>query len=416
MFRENHPILLFKFWLRQYGLPALLALTVSSCGNDLSDLNALAEQSIRENAVSIEVAAQLSADQVVSPVPITSDSEGGAQFIVNLTSNAMSGMVTLREGQTTLVQQVQIRKGFAGRNGNVVLDLSPDSTDPTIWRVPDNQLLSNTDVELLLRGGLHVLVTTTTHSGGELRGQLLLGGQELLINPLNVGQLVNDDNSANRSASAVSYLSVDFVTGEVQGSVRQFVDVVPTQVTLHGGLAGREGQAILHYEADVIDAGVWNVPENTVFSAESLQQLEAAQLYVQASNADYPAGAIRGQLYLPYYVVLVSELSGLNLIPQIDSQASGKAFFTLNAFDGVAQAIVQVSGMSPANVILFRANNPNSTENGQLLYTLETREGYWQLPPGTVFGNNNFNDIGNSRLMFIATSQSYPLGEIGGRI
>jgi hypothetical protein len=109
-------------------------------------------------------------------------------------------------------------------------------------------------------------------------------------------------------------------------------------------------------------------------------------------------------------------LSGLNLAPQVSSLATGKAFFTLNGVDGVARGIVRLSGMEPNNVFLFRANNANSTEQGMSLYNLETHEDYWQLPAGTVLENRDFNAIGNNRLLFIATSASYPFGEIGGRL
>ncbi|WP_455220959.1 CHRD domain-containing protein [Kaarinaea lacus] len=390
-------------------------LAISACGNDLSDLNALSQQSINDNAPIVEVAAYLSAEQVVTTTPMVSDNEGDAQFTVNLVSNIFAGQVTIQQRGTTAVQQVQLRKGFGGRNGNVIVNLSPDAVDANVWHVPDNFVLGNADVELLLRGGLYVLVTTSIHNTGELRGQLLLGGQELLINPLSSIQVVNF-NDANEAISAISYLSVDFVTGEVQGSVHALTEIAPTQVSLHAGLAGLEGDAILQYQPDSADSGVWHIPENTELTTEMLQQLETAQLYVQASNTRYSQGVIRGQLYLPYYLVSVTSLSGLNLLPQVNSPGKGKAFFTVNAFDGVAQGIVRVSDMSPDSVILFRANSPNSTEQGRLLHTLESRDDYWQLPTGTVLENSEFSDIGNNRLLFIVTSATYPLGEIGGRL
>lgn len=401
--------------LVQHGLTVLLVLAISACGNDLADLNALSQQSIYDNAPSVEAVAYLSSEQVVTTTPITSDNEGDAQFVVNLASNVIAGQVTIQQKGTTTVTQVQLREGFGGRNGNVIANLLPDEVDANVWHVPDNFILGNADVELLQRGGLYVLVTTATHNTGELRGQLLLGGQELLINPLSSDQVVNFNDSDN-ATSAISYLSVDFVTGDVEGSVHTLTDIVPAQMSLYVGHAGLEGEVVLEYEQDSSDSGIWHIPDGAELATETLQQLETAQLYVQASSNSYPQGAIRGQLYLPYYLVGVTSMSGLNLLPQVNSPAKGKAFFTVNAVDGVTQGIVRVSGMSPDNVILFRANNPNSTEQGRLLYTLESRDDYWQLPSGTVLENNDFNDIGNNRLLFIATSASYPLGEIGGRL
>jgi hypothetical protein len=415
MLLEYRSISLVRRWLVSFGVPFLLALSVSSCGNDLSDLNALAEQSIRDNATSIEIYTELSTEQVVAATQVTSNHTGDAQFIVNLATNSISGHVNIQQRQDNPVQRVQLRRGFGGRNGDLIVELSPHGIDPGIWQLPDNYVLGDADMELLLRGGLYVLVATVTHNNGELRGQLLFGGQELLINPLSAGQLLNF-TASDDSVSAISYLSVNFFTGEIQGSVRQLTGIAPAQVSMHVGLAGTEGEEILPYEPDVTDANVWHIPNNRILSEESLQQLEAAQLYVQASGAAYPEGAIRGQLYLPYYLVSITGLSGFNLMPQVNSQATGKAFVTLNAFDGVTQAIVRLSGLAPASVILVRTSNPNSTESGRLLFTLESQDDYWQLPAGTILENSDFNDISMDRLMFIATSPSYPLGEIGGRI
>jgi len=273
----------------------VLALTslLSACGNDLSDLDALAKQSILDNSGSIEVTAQLSVEQLVSPEPVTSDSNGVAQLYVNLASNEISGYVNITPRQNAMVKEVQIRRGFGGQYGDdPVLGLKQDTIDSNQWYVKDNSLLSDEVVELLLRGGLYVLVTTTKHMNGELRGQLLSDGQELLI----------------------------------------------------------------------------------------------------------------------------TELSGVDLIPEVTTSASGKAFLTPIGFDGTVQAIVRVSDITPVNVWLFRANNSNTTEKGQVLYSLEERQDYWELPSGKVFSQKEINDINSGKLMFLVTSEDYSDGEIGGRI
>ncbi len=408
MERESYPFSYRRPNFGQYALLALLLWGISGCGNDLSDLNTL-------SGPSVEMVALLSADQVVSPVPVASDSEGEAQLVVNLGNNSIAGQVSIQQQESNAVEQVQLRRGFGGRNGVSVLDLSQDAVNPGIWHLPTNAVLGNADMELLLSGGMHILVTTTRNNNGELRGQVLQWDQELLVNPLSSNQLV-DLNDTDNSVSAMSYLSVDFFTGEVRGNIRLLTEVSPVQVSMRVGLAGTEGEEVLHYEPDSTDSHVWSIPANTVLDSETLQRLEDAQLYVQAMSADYPQGAIRGQLYLPYFVVRITGLSGQNLGPQVSSPARGKAFATINAYDGVTQAIVRVSGISPDNVILFRANNANRTERGRLLFTLESQGDYWQLPLGTEFTDEEFNDIGKGRLFFIASSPAYPAGEIGGML
>lgn len=410
MVRESYPFLYRRPNLGQYALLALLLWGISGCGNDLSDLNTL-------SGPSVEMVALLSADQVVSQVPVASDSEGEARVVVDLGNNSIEGQVTIPQQENAVVQQVQVqlRRGFGGRNGAVVMDLSQDTVDPKIWRFPNNVVLGIADMELLLRGGMYILATTATPNNGELRGQLLQGDQELFVNPLSTDQLINFSDADN-SVHAMSYLFVDFYTGDVQGNIHLLTGVSPTQISLHVGLAGAEGEEILQYQPDDADTSVWQVSQNWLTEPEKLQQLEAAELYAQVMSSDYSQGAIRGQLYPPYYVVRVTSLSGSNLAPEIDTPAIGKAFTTINAYDGAMQAIVRVSGMAPESVVLFRANNANRTERGRLLFTLESRGDYWRLPLGTEFTDEEFNDIGKGRLFFIASSLTYPMGEIGGML
>ena len=258
----------------------VLANLVNACGNDLSDLDALAQQNIYRDSDIIEVTAQLSDEQVVSVVAVNSDSEATAEFLVNLGSNEISGQVDITLGQNTEVDRVQIRRGIGGRNGNpnedpVVPNLIQDSANPNQWHVPDNYLLENADVELLFDGGLYVIVTTAEHGNGELRGQLLLDGQEMLI----------------------------------------------------------------------------------------------------------------------------TELSGANLSPEVVTSASGKAFITIDGYDDTIQAIVRVADISPEDVILFWANNPNRTDIGNPLYNLNRIDDYWQLPSGEISITTYSNDIANGKLI-----------------
>ena len=271
----------------------VLANLLSACGDDLSDLDALAKESLRNSSGSIEVTALLSDEQVVSAVAVTSNTDATAEFLVNLGSNEISGQVYITPHQSTEVQRVQIRRGFGGRNGDdVVPDLIQDTTNTNLWYVRDNYLLGDADVDLLLRGGLYVLVTTTRHGNGELRGQLLLDGQEMLI----------------------------------------------------------------------------------------------------------------------------TELSGANLSPEVDTSASGKAFITLDGYDDTIQAVVRVTDINQPEVILFWANNPTRTDIGNPLYSLVQTDDYWLLPSGEISITTYANDIANEKLMFIVTSPDYTDGEIGGRI
>ena len=297
-----------------------------------------------------------------------------------------------------MVLKVQLWRGFSGQKGAWLFDLDkPDSGSGNSWRVPENYVLDSAQVELMLRGGLYVLVITSNHVAGEIRGQLLRDGQEVIVNPLTAAQVVT------------SYLSVDLNTGEVHGTVRHTPGLVVDSLAMHSGIAGLDGDPVLPYEPVPGEPYAWRIPDNTVLTVAQLTLLEQAELYLQVTSDSYPEGELRGQFHLSHYSVISSRLSGMTLIPEISTTASGKAFVTRNNIDGSIQAVLRVSGISPANVILFRAYNPNSTSNGKLLYALEQEQDYWRLPKGEIFETNNLN----GKLLLIVTSEEYPLGEIG---
>ena len=391
----------------------MLAVNIVACNNDdLSGLNDYYESRIANESARIELGAQLTPDQVASSAAVVSDHDATAQFILDLNTNALSGDVMVSAGQNVLVQAVEIRRGHSGRNGPVIGSLQPDVPNGNRWLFPDGYTLSDSDVDLLLDGGVYVLVSTANHASGELRAQILLGGQYLLVHSLAAEQVVGPQ--VNTGARARSFLTVDFVTGSIQGSVRHSPDISPAAISMRTGLAGQTGDVVFQLEPDTEDPGVWNVPDNQLLSESLLQRMDLAELYLQATTTSYPQGELRAQLYLPQYIVRTVDMSGTNLVPPVSTTATGKAYVTINGVDGSVRAVVRIAGMTPANVTLARLNNSNNTGNRILLFNLEQQDDTWQLPEGAILDNSDFAAIGNDKLYFIATPLDAMQGEIAG--
>ena len=389
----------------------LSGILLNGCNsNDLSDLNDLANANLQTTSYLIELDLDLTAEQVVSSSPVQNDNKAKANFVFDLASNAVAGQVNINKVDSNVIA-VQICRGFGGQNGNPVAELFV-TENPDVWRLADDVVLSDSDVDLLVRGGLYVQVATIKHVQGDLRSQLIIGTQELMVNPLAAEQVVT--NSSSSVSIGTSYLTVDYLTGDVQGSIRLSEDLQAQQVELRQGVAGVEGETILAYEADNNEPGLWNIPHDTTLAAPLVEVLTTAGAYLQVSSQTYPQGELRGQVYPAYYYVDVVELSGLNLDPQVATQANGKVYLTLDGINGDVQAIVHLQDIALSNAIIYRINNPNNFSNKAPLFEFEQHQDYWQLPEGSVFENRDFVELGKGRLQLIVTSPDYPLGEIGG--
>ncbi len=106
-----------------------------------------------------------------APTPVTSSGVGTA----TLTYDAMTGQAsyTLDVTGLTGVTAAHIHRGAAGVAGGVAVPLNVNSG--TTFPVTGTVTLSEADAMLLVSGELYVNVHTSTHTGGEIRGQLVGG-------------------------------------------------------------------------------------------------------------------------------------------------------------------------------------------------------------------------------------------------
>ena len=378
--------------------------------NDLSDLKDRVNANLQNTSGILVLELSLTASQVVPSLSVVSNSEARAKVEFDLTSNAVAAEVNTNQLKSAVLS-VQIARGFAGKIGHPIADLIP-SDNPDVWRLPDGFVLTDSDTELLFRGGVYLQVGTVTQIQGAARSQLIVGYQELMINSLSADQVV--DTEVNSVAAGTSYLTVDYLSGDVHGSVWLSDDINPQQVALRRGIAGTDGEVIMALQPDSAIPGLWVIPDNTQLTLGSIDELITANMYTQVTSSQYANGELRGQVYPSYYYVDVVELSGMNLVPQVMTQASGKAYVTLDGISGYAQAIVKLRDINPGSVSLFRVNNLNDTNNWRLLFPLEMQQNNWQLAPSSVFEKSDFVNLGKNRLLIIVTSQDFPLGEIGG--
>jgi hypothetical protein len=397
-----------RVWCWGCLLPTVFLLACSN--NDLSDLNDLAENVLQGTSYVVELDINLAAAQVVSKTPVTNSVEATGRFSFDLGTASVSGEVVIKK-QEAEIDSVFLGRGFAGQKGVAVAQFAA-TDDSSAWRLPENFMLSDSDSELLLRGGLYVQVATVNNTEGDVRAQLIIGDQEVMVNPITSDQVI--DAGVDSSAKGTSYITINRTSGEVQGSVWLTGEIQPQRVIIRQGIAGKTGDIIITCQEDSAVSGVWHIPNQVVKNTQLVEAFTSASTYVEVTSEQYPDGELRGQVYPEYFLVSISELSGLNLVPQIMTQARGRAYFTLNGIDGNVQAILHTQDMIANDAAIFRISNINNFDNRKLLLPMEQQDDYWRLPSGSSFENRDFASLGNKQIFLIVTSPDFELGEIGG--
>lgn len=253
------------------------------------------------------------------------DSAGTAQaeITVNLVSGAISGTLTVN-GITP--SAAHVHDAFAGTTGGVLIGLDQDAGNAGLFTVPAEALLDAAGIDRLLAGGLYVNVHSAAVPSGELRGQLLPADYALTFTNLDGFAAVPRVDSVATGRAAIT---LNKVTGAivVQANVRGLDDA--TQAHVHEAYAGNTGPVIVGLNQDGADASRWFV-ENGELNAAGLEAYSAGRLYVNVHSPAHPGGELRGQVVPDGITVLLSELSGEQEVPVVDTRAGGVAAVTLD--------------------------------------------------------------------------------------
>ena len=257
-------------------------------------------------------------------VPVSgSQASAQASLTINVASGTVLGSLTTSGITATAAH---IHDAFAGTNGPVLIGLDQDAGDPAIFNAPGGATLDAAGVDRLLAGALYVNVHSAAAPGGEIRGQILPDGFELRFTDLAGAASVPRLDSA---ASGRAAITLDSASGTVaiHAQVTGLDDA--TQAHLHQAYAGATGPVTVALTQDAGDTGHW-FAEGNVLNAAALAAFSNGELYVNVHSPANPGGEIRGQVLPDGITVLVTELSGEQQVPTLDSNADGLASLTLD--------------------------------------------------------------------------------------
>jgi CHRD domain len=189
-----------------------------------------------------------------------------------------------------------IHTGDIGANGPVSFTLTETAAGSGIWLSAADIVMTDAQIVTLKAGGFYFNAHSVTLPAGEIRGQI---ARDVGYASMNAAQEVPTNAS---TATGAGTLVVDSATRAVSGGIT-LTGMAATVAHIHTGAPGANGSVAIGLTS--AGGGVWNIPANTVMTAEQLKSFKQGNLYFNAHSASFPAGEIRGQIraYVPVSVV-----------------------------------------------------------------------------------------------------------------
>ncbi len=228
------------------------------------------------------LAAQLSAAQEVPTN--TSTATGNGLVSLDPVTKKFTARLTLT-GMTATA--AHIHPGAVGVNGPVLFPLSETAAGSGVWVSAADAVLTDAQITLLTTGSLYFNAHSTAFPGGQIRGQI---GLNVRYASLSAAQEVPPNASA---ATGTGTLVVNPATRAASGGIA-IAGMTATAAHIHIGATGANGAVIVPLTD--VGAGVWNVPANSVLSADQFKAYKQGNLYFNAHSPAFPGGEIRGQI------------------------------------------------------------------------------------------------------------------------
>lgn len=348
--------------LNRAAIACAVSLAVGACGSSSSssddDAPPPGDPAPPDPANTMDIPAELAAMQVVGG----SDASGSASadLTLDLDTGALSGTVTL-DGVDA--DSVTLNRAFAGDRGPVLVTLQESSA--TQWTVPDSSMLTENDRDDLDAGALYLVVTTDDAPDGALRGQLIVGDIQLFFTPMSGLQEVPVVDTAG---SAMGATTVDPDTGDVVVHINttQIDDAIAAHV--HQAPAGVNAPVLIGFEQDPDDDSRWSSPEDASLDDDALDALAAGGLYLNVHTPDNMGGEVRGQIRPADLEILIVPLSGDEVVPSVDTTATGTAAVTADPENG--DFLVHVNLVDADDATMVQIHEGEAGTNGDAIIDL----------------------------------------------
>lgn len=268
-------------------------------------------------------------------LPVVSQASGEVTAILDGNQLEVAGFFSGLEGayDATIAGGAHIHMGYAGENGGIELNLTPNLSAGLRSGVFEGSAntftLTDEQADALMSRRFYVNIHTTAYSSGELRGQLLPEAEEYYyINLLGTNE-VPAVFSRGHGALALELNGEELtVSGSFSGLEGDFDASVAGGAHLHLALPGQNGGIAIGLDATTgagLRSGAFEAAGNTfTLDGDQLAALRERLLYANIHTTAHPGGELRGQVaHAAARAVFRAHLSGANEVPAVTSAATG---------------------------------------------------------------------------------------------
>ncbi|AUJ72708.1 CHRD domain-containing protein [Pseudoalteromonas sp. NC201] len=307
-----------------------------------------------------------------------------------------------------------IHTGRIGMNGDVLVVLEQDDEVMTDWVTPDDTMIDEATLNVLLSGGHYVNVHTPEMPNGEIRGQILTDNYTVATFDLSGKQEVP---AVATMASGDGYALVNMNDYEVELRVVTMGVEDATAAHIHTGRIGMNGDVLVGLEQSTDDMNVWMTPDNTMINAEIFAVLASGGHYVNVHTPSNPSGELRGQILTSNYALATFALSGQQEVPAVSTMASGDGYALVNTNDYEVELRVVTMGVEDATAAHIHTGRIGM--NGDVLVGLEQSTddmNVWMTPDNTMINAEIFAVLASGGHYVNVHTPSNPSGELRGQI
>lgn len=220
-------------------------------------------------------------------------------------------------------------------------------------------------------------------------------------------------SGGDMGASGSAELGLNRDDGSLEGTVT-LSGLSATGVTLNTGAAGASGDVLI--ALDEADTGNWVIPEGSALDSDEQERFDGGELYLLANSNSHPEGALRGQV-LPDNITLIrTRLSGSQEVPEVDSEASGTAWLTLDSRDQGFVAHLHTRGLEDATMAHLHRGLAGT--NGGIVFDLMQDSGdpaHWFATDMTLEAEDE-QTLAAGAFYYNVHTPAFPAGELRGQV
>ena len=360
----------------------------------------------------VTLSVALSALFEVPEVSVASNGSGTGEIVVNTATGELSGGVEVA-GLTGDATAAHIHEGRAGVAGGVLVTLEQDALYPEQWKVPANAELSDSEVDLLLDGRLYVNVHTAANSAGEVRGQILPNGYEVVRIELSGD---NEVPVVSTTATGVGFATLNHNdrTLDLVVTLSDLDD--DSAAHIHDGFAGANGDVVVGLSHSSDD--VWETLVDAELDQNEYDTLVGGGLYVNVHSSSHNGGEIRGQIAPKDILVVRTELSGDNEVPEVDPAGTGVGYTTVNTQSGSLIVNLRTADLTSNATAAHIHQAPAGSDDGVLLGLEQDASdaAVWHAPDNSVLNADGLTALFDDELYFHVHTVNNSDGEMRGQI